>query len=199
MPFIERIRKSGTIRIHVSNITCQNITLLPVVHENCLMTLQTAITVTPIGVIRSEFKSRVGVPIQTAGAPQISAELEIFPAYAAGLRDLEGFEYLILLTHMHQAATEPLEVVPFLDTASHGVFATRSPTRPNRIGLSIVRLVSICGTVLHFEGNDMIDGTPILDVKPYVPAFDVRQTDRVGWFTNQLDQLPGKRSDDRMR
>ena len=89
------------------------------------------------------------------------AELEIFPAYAAGLRDLDGFEYLILLTYMHHATEEPLDVVPFLDTVSHGVFATRAPSRPNRMGLSIVRLVSICGTVLHFEGNDMVDGTPI--------------------------------------
>lgn len=162
------------------------------------MNQQTAVTLTPIGVVRSEFKSKVGVPIQTAGAPQLGAELEIFPTYAAGLRDLEGFEYLILLTHMHKAADEPLEVVPFLDTVSHGVFATRAPSRPNRIGLSIVRLVSIQGTVLHFEGNDMVDGTPVLDIKPYVPAFDVRKTDRIGWFATKLDQLPGRRSDDRM-
>lgn len=163
------------------------------------MSIQTTVTVTPIGIVHSEFTSKVGVPIQTASAPQLCAELEVFPAYAAGLRDLEGFEYLILLTHMHQAAGEPLEVVPFLDSAAHGVFATRSPMRPNRIGLSIVRLVSIQGPILHFEGNDMIDGTPILDIKPYVPAFDVRQTDRIGWFAAKLDQLPNKRSDDRMR
>lgn len=163
------------------------------------MIIPAAVTMTPIGVVRSEFQSKVGVPIQTAGAPYRCAELEIFPAYAAGLRDLDGFEYLILLTYMHHATEEPLDVVPFLDTVSHGVFATRAPSRPNRMGLSIVRLVSICGTVLHFEGNDMVDGTPILDIKPYVPAFDVRQTDRVGWFAAKLDQLPGKCSDDRMR
>jgi tRNA-Thr(GGU) m(6)t(6)A37 methyltransferase TsaA len=127
------------------------------------------------------------------------AELDIFPSYAAGLRDLEGFEYLILLTHMHLVAEEPLEIVPFLDTVSHGVFATRSPSRPNRIGLSIVRLVSIDGTTLRFEGNDMVDGTPVLDIKPYVPALDVRQTERIGWFAARIEQLPGKRSDDRMR
>lgn len=162
------------------------------------MSIPLSISITPIGIVRSEFKSRVGVPIQTAGAPQLRAELEVSPACAAGLRDLEGFEYLILLTHLHLAAEESLEVVPFLDTVSRGVFATRAPNRPNRIGLSIVRLISIDDTILHFEGNDMVDGTPVLDIKPYVPAFDVRQTERIGWFAKRIDQLPGKRSDDRM-
>jgi tRNA-Thr(GGU) m(6)t(6)A37 methyltransferase TsaA len=163
------------------------------------MSVPGSVSITPIGVIRSEFKSKVGVPIQTASAPQMRAELEVFPDYAAGLRDLEGFEYLILLTHMHLVAQEMLEIVPFLDTVTHGVFATRAPSRPNRLGISIVRLVSIDGTTLHFEGNDMIDGTPVLDIKPYVPAFDVRKTERIGWFATRIDQLPGKRSDDRMR
>ena len=163
------------------------------------MDIRSSISLTPIGVIHSEFKSKVGVPIQTASAPELHAELHVLPAYAGGLRDLEAFEYLILLTHMHLVSEELLEVVPFLDTATHGVFATRAPSRPNRIGLSIVRLLSIDGTTLHFEGNDMIDGTPVLDIKPYVPAFDVRQTERIGWFASRIDQLPGKRSDDRMR
>lgn len=122
----------------------------------------------------------------------------MFPAYAAGLRDLEGFEYVILLTYMHQATSEPLEVVPFLDSVAHGVFATRSPIRPNRIGLSVVRLIAIQGSTLRFEGNDMLDGTPVLDIKPYVPAFDARQTDRIGWFASKLDQLLNKPADDRM-
>jgi tRNA-Thr(GGU) m(6)t(6)A37 methyltransferase TsaA len=163
------------------------------------MSIPGSISLTPIGVVRSEFKSKVGVPIQTASAPGLRATLEVLPAYAAGLRDLEAFEYLILLTHMHLVTEELLEVVPFLDTVTHGVFATRAPSRPNRLGLSIVRLVSVDGTTLQFEGNDMIDGTPVLDIKPYVPAFDVRQTERIGWFAPKIDQIPGKRSDDRMR
>ncbi len=122
----------------------------------------------------------------------------MFTAYAAGPRDLEGFEYVILLTYMHQATSEPLEVVPFLDSVAHGVFATRSPIRPNRIGLSVVRLIAIQGSTLRFEGTDMLDGTPVLDIKPYVPAFDARQTDRIGWFASKLDQLLNKRADDRM-
>jgi tRNA (adenine37-N6)-methyltransferase len=169
------------------------------VRDNVTMNIPEKVSIAPIGVIHSEFKSKVGVPIQTASAPQLVAQLEVYPAYAAGLRDLEGFEYLILVTHLHLATEEALEVVPFLDTISRGVFATRAPNRPNRIGLSIVRLVSIDDTTLHFEGNDMVDGTPVLDIKPYVPAFDVRQTERIGWFASRIDQLPGKRSDDRMR
>lgn len=162
------------------------------------MTIPASFSLSPIGIIHSEFKSKVGVPVQTASAPKSGATLEILPGYKAGLRDLDGFEYLILLTHLHLVTEEALEVVPFLDTVAHGVFATRAPNRPNRIGLSIVRLLSIEGTVLHFAGNDMVDGTPVLDIKPYVPAFDVRQTERIGWFATTINQLPGKCSDDRM-
>ena len=126
------------------------------------------IAMRPIGVIRSPFRATQGMPIQTVAAAGIEGELEVFEAFAEGLRDIEGFEYLILLTHLHQAV-EKLEVVPFMDTASHGVFATRAPARPNRIGLSIVRLLAVQGRVLRFAGNDMLDGTPVLDIKPYIP------------------------------
>jgi len=152
----------------------------------------------PVGVVRSRFTEAAGMPIQTAGAPAASVKRQVFAEFAPGLRDIEGFDYLILVTHLHQCAHERLEVVPFLDNASHGVFATRAPARPNRLGLSIVRLLSVDGTTLHFSGNDMMDGTPVLDIKPYVPRFDVRETERVGWFGARLDQLPSTRSDDRM-
>jgi tRNA-Thr(GGU) m(6)t(6)A37 methyltransferase TsaA len=138
------------------------------------------------------------MPIQTAGAPGACARREILPEFAAGLRDIDGFEFLIFVTHLHRVTAERLEVVPFLDDASHGVFATRAPTRPNRLGLSIVRLLRVEGNTLHFTGNDMVDGTPVLDVKPYVPAFDARETQRIGWFGPRLGQLPSIRSDDRM-
>lgn len=152
----------------------------------------------PIGIVHSRFTEVAGMPIQTAGAPDEPGRIEVLPEFATGLKDIEGFEYLILLTHMHRASKELLEVVPFLDTETHGVFATRAPARPNRIGLSIVRLVSVEGCTLHFTGNDMLDQTPVLDIKPYVPRFDARETDRVGWFAARLDQLPAVRSDDRM-
>lgn len=156
------------------------------------------IAMRPIGAVRSPFRATQGMPIQTVAAAEVEGELEVFEAFAEGLRDIEGFEYLILLTYLHQA-TEKLQVVPFMDTASHGVFATRAPARPNRIGLSIVRLVEVRGRVLRFAGNDMLDGTPVLDIKPYVPVLDVRETQRIGWFAQGLQRLPSTVADDRMK
>ncbi len=156
------------------------------------------IALRPIGVVRSPFESTSGMPIQTVAATEVEGRVQVFDEFIAGLRDVEGFEYLILLTHLHQA-TEKLEVVPFMDTQSHGVFATRAPARPNRIGLSIVQLLRVEGGALHFLGNDMLDGTPVLDIKPYVPALDVRQTERIGWFAQGLQRLPTTLSDERMK
>lgn len=155
------------------------------------------ITLRPIGIIHSLFQSTQGMPIQTVAAADVEGELEVFEEFAPGLRDIEGFEFLILITHLHQAV-EKLEVVPFMDTVSHGVFATRAPARPNRLGLSIVQLVKVKGRILCFRGNDMLDGTPVLDIKPYVPQLDVRSTEQVGWFGHGLQRLPGAVSDDRM-
>lgn len=157
-----------------------------------------SIVLQPIGRVHSPFKHAVGMPIQTVAAQQHEGKIEVFEPFAAGLRDVQEFQYLILLTHLHEA-TEKLEVVPFMDTSSHGVFATRAPARPNRIGLSIVELLGMDGCWLHFRGNDMLDGTPVLDIKPYVPQLDVRETERIGWFARGLDQLPGRLSDERMR
>ena len=151
-----------------------------------------------IGVVESPFQSTTGMPIQTAAAADVAGRIRVLDAFTPGLRDIEGFEFLMVLTHLH-LATEKLEVVPFMDTQSHGVFATRSPARPNRIGLSIVRLVRVDANVLHFEGNDMLDGTPVLDIKPYVPTLDVRDTRRVGWFEKGLTRLSTTVSDDRMK
>ena len=155
------------------------------------------ITLRPIGIIHSPFQSTQGMPIQTVAAADVEGELEVFEEFVPGLRDIEGFEFLILITHLHQAV-EKLEVVPFMDTVSHGVFATRAPARPNRLGLSIVQLVQVKGRILCFRGNDMLDGTPVLDIKPYVPQLDVRSTEQVGWFGHGLRRLPGAVSDDRM-
>ncbi|MGE3924983.1 MAG: tRNA (N6-threonylcarbamoyladenosine(37)-N6)-methyltransferase TrmO [Lautropia sp.] len=153
----------------------------------------------PIGIVSSRFADPVGMPIQTAGAAEEAGSVTVFEPFSAGLRDIEGFEYLILITHLHAGSDERLQVVPFLDDTPHGVFATRAPARPNRIGLSIVRLTSIAGNVLHFTGNDMLDGTPVLDIKPYVPQFDVRTTDRIGWFSRRIEHLAETRSDGRMK
>lgn len=157
-----------------------------------------SIVLQPIGRVHNPFKHAVGMPIQTVAAQQHEGRIEVFAPFAAGLRDVQEFQFLILLTHLHEA-TEKLEVVPFMDTSSHGVFATRAPARPNRIGLSIVELLGMDGCWLHFRGNDMLDGTPVLDIKPYVPQLDVRETERIGWFARGLDQLPDRLSDERMR
>lgn len=151
----------------------------------------------PIGFIRSTFQSVQGMPIQTVAAAHVEGALQVLPQFQPGLRDIEGFEYLILITHLHRA-NEKLEVVPFMDTQSHGVFATRAPARPNRMGLSIVQLLKVHEGCLYFKGNDMLDGTPVLDIKPYVPALDVRQTEHIGWFKHGLAQLPTAQSDARM-
>lgn len=157
-----------------------------------------SIVLQPIGRVHSPFKHAVGMPIQTVAAQQHEGRIEVFSPFAEGLRDVQEFQFLILLTHLHEA-TEKLEVVPFMDTSSHGVFATRAPARPNRIGLSIVELLGMDRCWLHFRGNDMLDGSPVLDIKPYVPQLDVRETERIGWFARGLDQLPGRLSDERMR
>lgn len=161
-------------------------------------TLSCPITLQPIGFVRSPFHSPQGMPIQTVAAANVPGQLELLAHYQPGLRDIEGFELLMLITHLHQAV-EKLEVGPFMDDHSHGVFATRAPARPNRLGLSIVRLERVQQGCLHFTGNDMLDGTPVLDIKPYVPALDVRHTERIGWFQHGLQRLPTAQSDDRMR
>ena len=138
------------------------------------------------------------MPIQGAAAPDEAALLEVFEPFAPGLADIEGFEYLHLIAWLHRGTREALRVTPFLDDAEHGVFATRAPARPNRLGLSVVRLIAVEGRSLRITGNDMVDGTPILDIKPYVPRFDVRQTERIGWFAKRIGQVDATRADDRM-
>jgi tRNA (adenine37-N6)-methyltransferase len=155
------------------------------------------ITYTPIGVIHSPFTSTVGVPVQSVAAGGIAGSIELDLHLQEGLEDLTAFSHLILLTHLHQATSYHLRVVPFLDDQPHGIFATRSPRRPNPIGLSIVRLVGIDGCTLSILDVDVIDGTPLLDLKPFVPAIDNRQTDQIGWFAGRLERLATARSDDR--
>ena len=110
----------------------------------------------------------------------------LLPEYAPALQDLEGLERVWLLYLLHRASEPRLVVRPYLDTVEHGVFATRSPARPNRIGLSVVRLLGIDGLKLKFAGVDMLDGSPLLDIKPYVPAFDAFPESRAGWYEGRL-------------
>lgn len=155
------------------------------------------ITFTPIGVVRSPFRDPRNMPVQPVGARGVRGTIELDPAYAAGLKDLAGFSRIILLYHFHRSEGYALEVVPFLDTTPHGVFATRAPRRPNAVGLSILRLVTVEGTTLHVEDVDILDGTPVLDIKPYVPAFDAYPDERSGWLAVAGDASRTMRSDDR--
>ncbi len=144
-------------------------------------------TMTPIGVIHSPFKERAGTPVQPSRS-QAVAEVEVYPEYSDGLQDIEDFSHVTLLFVLHCSSEYTLRVKPFLDDRLHGVFATRYPCRPNRIGLSIVRLLARRGSVLEIQGADMIDGSPLLDIKPYVPDFDIRtEADvevRTGWYAH---------------
>ncbi len=153
----------------------------------------------PIGVIRTPWTSTTGMPIQAVAAAGVPGRIELDPALEAGLADLDGFSHLILLCHLHEATTARLTVTPFLDEQPRGIFATRSPARPNPIGISTVRLVAVHGTTIEIEDVDMVDGTPLLDLKPYVPPFDDRPGARIGWFADRLGSLAETRADDRFR
>jgi len=136
----------------------------------------------PIGVVHSPFHEPRGMPIQPSRAGGVRGTVEVFPEYAEGLDDLAGFSHVILLVHFHRSEGFRLKVTPFLDTVPRGLFATRAPRRPNPIGLSVVRLVEITGGVMTIEGVDMIDGTPVLDIKPCVGEFDHSPDARFGWL-----------------
>lgn len=151
----------------------------------------------PIGVIRTPYQDPSGIPIQPSAAEGTKGSVVIDPEYEPGLQDLEGFSHLVLLYHFHQAGKPNLKVKPFLDEEKRGVFATRAPRRPNRIGLSVVKLLSIEGNVLEIQNPDILDETPLLDIKPYVPDFDPDDEVRIGWLEGARDKIRGKKSDDR--
>ena len=151
----------------------------------------------PIGVIRSPFDSLEGMPIQPTGAKGVRGEVHIFEQYREGLKDLEGFSHIILLYHFHKSTGFKLLVKPFMDTVPRGLFSTRAPNRPSKIGLSIVRLLATEGTVLAIEDVDILDQTPLLDIKPYVAKFDAAPADRFGWLEKSDHKAEHMRSDSR--
>ncbi len=136
----------------------------------------------PIGTIRSPFSHAAGTPIQPRFAGAHSGRAEIFPKYAEGLADLEGFERIWLIFFCHRASAPKMRVVPYRDTVERGIFATRAPSRPNPIGLSCVRLTGIDGNILHLAEVDILDGSPLLDIKPYVPEYDIYPAGKTGWI-----------------
>ncbi|MCU0597480.1 MAG: tRNA (N6-threonylcarbamoyladenosine(37)-N6)-methyltransferase TrmO [Desulfobacterota bacterium] len=151
----------------------------------------------PIGIIHTPFKKLENMPIQPSGAAGIRGTVEVFPEFAEGLKDLDGFSHLIVLYRFHESRGYKLTVTPFLDSEPRGLFATRAPKRPNPIGLSIVKLIQIRGGVLDVENVDILDGTPLLDLKPYVPEFDHQESCRVGWLEKVRERIRTKTSDDR--
>jgi tRNA-Thr(GGU) m(6)t(6)A37 methyltransferase TsaA len=159
------------------------------------------ISSTPIGTIHSPFFDVAGMPIQPNGARGTRGTIEIFSPYREGLCDIGGFERVILIYAFHRCTDHSLTVRPFLDTTPRGIFATRSPKRPNAIGLSVVRLldVDLAGGILTIEDVDVLDATPLIDLKPYVPAFDAYPGSRCGWLEEVAGNAETARSDDRFR
>jgi len=150
-----------------------------------------------IGVIRTPFKTPAGTPIQPAGAVGVEAKVEVFPEYSEGLADLEGFSHIILLYLFHLSKEFKLKVKPFLDGELRGLFATRAPARPNPVGISVVRLVRIDEATLCIKDIDVVDKTPLLDIKPYIPEFDIREVDRTGWIGEKANKVKKTQDDGR--
>ncbi len=153
----------------------------------------------PIGTIHSPFTSLEGMPIQPVGACGIKGNIQLKEKYEGGLSDLDGFSHLILIYHFHLSNGYALKVKPFLDNEKRGIFATRAPKRPNPIGFSVVKLENIEGNIIHISNVDIADGTPLLDIKPYIPHFDRNEDDEIciGWFEDKHHEATDKKSDDR--
>lgn len=156
-----------------------------------------SITLEPIGTIFTPFNTKEGMPIQSSGAKGIKGKIILKKEFMPGLKDLDGFSHIILIYHFNRSSGFELLTTPFLDDKKRGVFATRAPNRPNQIGMSVVRLLSIKNRVVHIENVDIIDKTPLLDIKPYIPVFDIHKTEKTGWIENKTDKLDQVKSDKR--
>ena len=150
-----------------------------------------------IGTIHTPFDKLEDMPIQPKGAGELIGTVELEEQYMTGLTDLEGFSHIYLLYEFHMAKRTALTVTPFMDTNPRGVFSTRSPLRPNHIGISIVKLVSVEKNIVTVQGIDILNGTPLLDIKPYIAAFDAVQESRSGWMKGSEEDVTRKRSDQR--
>jgi tRNA (adenine37-N6)-methyltransferase len=153
----------------------------------------------PIGFVHSAYSQPEGTPIQSAFAQNTGAVIVLCPQYREGLDGLEGFSHIYILYHLHLVGNKGLKVTPFLDDKPHGIFATRSPARPNPIGISVVALEKIEGNRLYINNVDILDGTPVLDIKPYLPRFDCFETSRNGWFENKQNLMSTACDDGRFK
>ena len=158
-----------------------------------------SITYKPIGIIKSPFKELKGMPIQPVGACGINGEVHIDKEYTDGLADVGGFSHIILIYHLHRCEGYSLQVKPFMDDKKHGIFATRAPKRPNPIGISVVRVLKVEGNIIYVSNIDILDGTPLLDIKPYVPQLEKLDDEEVciGWFEENHHKATEMKSDDR--
>ena len=150
-----------------------------------------------IGIIHSPFKDIKNMPIQPVGAKGVQGYVELYQEFYEGLDGIEGFSHVILIYFFHLSKDFSLKVKPFLDNELRGVFATRAPKRPNSIGMSIVKIVKKDGTGLYVENIDVVDQTPLLDIKPFVPVFDCPETDKIGWLSKRVKKVFNMRSDNR--
>lgn len=152
-----------------------------------------------IGTIYTPFKLKEEMPIQSKGAEGIKGTIKLKKKFTKGLKDLNGFSHIYLIYHLHKSINYSLLVTPFLDSEQHGVFATRAPKRPNPIGISVVKILTIKENMIEVEGVDMLDKTPLLDIKPFVPQFDNFETDKIGWLTGKTINLTKIKSDKRFQ
>ncbi|MBI9053209.1 MAG: tRNA (N6-threonylcarbamoyladenosine(37)-N6)-methyltransferase TrmO [Bacteroidales bacterium] len=150
-----------------------------------------------IGLIHTPFKIREGMPIQPTGAKGVKGTIIIESEFVEGLKDLDGFSHIILIYHFHKLKEYKLTLTPFMDDKPHGVFSTRAPKRPNHIGFSVVKLNKIEDNILYIENIDVLDKTPLLDVKPFIPAVDVVEVDKLGWLEGRSEKMGSKIADSR--
>jgi len=158
------------------------------------------IIIHPIGTVYTPYTDVKNMPIQPIAAEGIKGYIKLLPEYIDGLKDLEGFSHITLLYRFHKIEGYELLVTPFMDTEKHGIFATKAPKRPNAIGMSTVKLIAIDGNILHIEQVDMLDGTPLIDIKPFYPRYDNRENVNIGWLEKNRDlPLEQLRSDERFK
>jgi tRNA (adenine37-N6)-methyltransferase len=158
------------------------------------------IIIHPIGTVYTPHTDVKNMPIQPIAAEGIKGYIKLLPEFVEGLKDLEGFSHITLLYRFHKIEGYELLVTPFMDTEKHGIFATKAPKRPNSIGMSTVKLIAIDGNILHIEQVDMLDGTPLIDIKPFYPRYDNRENVNIGWLEKNRDlPLEQLRSDERFK
>lgn len=154
----------------------------------------------PIGKIFTPHTSIKNMPIQPLAAEGVKGTIELLPEYVPGLKDLEGFSHITLLYYFHKIQGYELEVIPFMDTQKHGIFACKAPKRPNAIGLSTVKLTKIVENILYIEQVDMLNETPLIDIKPFFPKYDNRENVRIGWLEKSIDTpIKNLRADERFK